>query len=41
MEAIFRVENILEFIKSFSNDNKFREAIAIKKWKNGYEWKRC
>ena len=41
MEAIFRGENILEFIKSFPDDNKCREVIANEKWKNGYECKRC
>lgn len=41
MEAIFKGENILEFIKSFPDDNTCREAIANEKWKNGYECKRC
>ena len=41
MEAIFREENVLEFIKAFLDDNKCREAIANAKWQNGYKCKRC
>lgn len=37
MEAIFRGENVLEFIKVFPDYNKCREVIANEKWKYGYK----
>lgn len=41
MESIFQGENILEFIKTFPDDQSCREFIANEKWKNGYKCKRC
>ncbi|WP_158728025.1 MULTISPECIES: IS1595 family transposase [unclassified Flavobacterium] len=41
MESIFQGENILEFIKTFPDDQSCREFIANEKWKDGYRCKRC
>ena len=41
MEKIFTGENILEFVKTFSDDQTCREFIANQKWKDGYKCSRC
>lgn len=41
METIFMGENILEFIHTFSSDERCAEFIAQEKCKNGYMCKQC
>ena len=41
MEKIFKGENVLEFVQTFSDDQICREFIANQKWQNGYKCKRC
>lgn len=41
MEAIFKGENILEFTKSFYDDEKCLGYIADEKWKDGFVCKHC
>ncbi|MEN9907360.1 MAG: hypothetical protein RLZZ540_501 [Bacteroidota bacterium] len=41
MESIFQCENILEFIKTFPDDQSSREFIANEKWKDDYRCKGC
>jgi hypothetical protein len=41
MESLFQGENILEFIKTFPDDQSCCEFIANEKWKDGYKCKRC
>jgi len=41
MGKIFKGENILEFIKTFSEDDKCKEAIANQKWEKGYVCQHC
>ena len=41
MNHIFRGESILEFIKSFPDDESCRAVIANEKWKDGFECSHC
>jgi hypothetical protein len=41
MEAIFKGENILEFIKTFPDDNSCLKTLADYKWKNGFKCRHC
>jgi transposase-like protein len=41
MEAIFKGENIFEFMERFDSDETCRKFIADKKWETGFICKRC
>lgn len=41
MDYIFKGENILEFIKSFPDDDACRQVIASQKWDSGYKCSDC